>query len=207
MPNLLTSGALNVVSNPLLTSVSADNLTVGGGVSINSNPSLTSVSFPLLDLDASELTGIAFNYNPLLETINFPSITIANNVYINGNDALTSILFPLFSASDNDFTVISSNLLLTLDLPSFISAFQMRIIGNAALTSLTFNSAITCISFDLSGNAFTEATVDYILATLDVAGQSNGALDLTGGTNSAPSGAGLASKANLIGKGWSVTNN
>ena len=63
------------------------------------------------------------------------------------------------------------------------------------------------VVFDFSANALTQVSVDGILSTLDAAGQSNGTLQLEGGTNSTPSAAGLVSKANLVGKGWTVTNN
>lgn len=60
---------------------------------------------------------------------------------------------------------------------------------------------------NLSGCAFTEGGVDTILADLDTNGHTNGEVDLSGGTNAIPSAAGLASKANLEGKGWTVTVN
>jgi hypothetical protein len=52
--------------------------------------------------------------------------------------------------------------------------------------------------------AWTQAEVDNFLADLDSAGGTNGTLNLSG-SNSAPSAAGLTSKANLEGKGWTVT--
>lgn len=56
----------------------------------------------------------------------------------------------------------------------------------------------------LQNNSWTQAEVDNFLADLDSAGGTNGILNV-GGNNSAPSAAGLTSKANLEGKGWTVT--
>lgn len=52
----------------------------------------------------------------------------------------------------------------------------------------------------------TQAMVDAALVDTDVSGASNGTLNL-GGTNAAPSAVGLAAKANLIARGWTVTTN
>ena len=59
----------------------------------------------------------------------------------------------------------------------------------------------------LDGNALIEAAVDRVLTSLDTAGESNGTLDLSGGTNAAPSATGLAAKSNLEARGWYVTVN
>jgi hypothetical protein len=64
---------------------------------------------------------------------------------------------------------------------------------------------------DLSGNALSAASVNAILAwyaanySLGAAGDQF--IDLSGGTNAAPSGQGLADKATLIANGWTVTTN
>ncbi len=55
--------------------------------------------------------------------------------------------------------------------------------------------------------ALTESAVDAVLAALDGLGTENGTVELDGGTNAIPSAAGLTSKANLEGKGWTVTVN
>lgn len=57
-----------------------------------------------------------------------------------------------------------------------------------------------------SGNALTQAAVDALLAAAVAGGASGGTLALEGGTNATPSAAGLASKATLVGRGWTVTN-
>ncbi len=61
--------------------------------------------------------------------------------------------------------------------------------------------------YDFGANALTQVVVDDILNKLDIGGLSNGTLSLDGGTTASPSAAGLVSKANLVGKGWTVSNN
>ncbi len=55
--------------------------------------------------------------------------------------------------------------------------------------------------------ALDETSVDNILVSLDTAGQSNGEVSISGGTSSPPGTAGLAAKASLEGKGWTVLVN
>lgn len=90
--------------------------------------------------------------------------------------------------------------------------------GLNALTTLTLSScvnlaSVTLASFEdlldvtFNGCALTESVVDAILVALDANGLSNGSVDLGDGTNAPPSAPGLAAKASLEGKGWSVTVN
>lgn len=60
---------------------------------------------------------------------------------------------------------------------------------------------------DASGCGVVESEIDNILAALDASGLESGTVDLSGGTNAPPSAAGLTSKSNLEGKGWTVTVN
>jgi hypothetical protein len=60
---------------------------------------------------------------------------------------------------------------------------------------------------ELSDNALTEASVDHVLITLDSGGLTGGYIDLSGGTNSAPSVAGSAAAASLLLKAWNVNVN
>jgi hypothetical protein len=64
---------------------------------------------------------------------------------------------------------------------------------------------------DFHNNALTQAAVDQILAdfvtSLGISGRVANTVNLTGGTNSTPSPAGLASKATLVAASWTVTNN
>jgi hypothetical protein len=55
--------------------------------------------------------------------------------------------------------------------------------------------------------ALDETSVDNILVSLDTAGQSNGNVNISGGTSASPGAAGLAAKTSLQGKGWNVVTN
>jgi len=66
------------------------------------------------------------------------------------------------------------------------------------------NCSATDLSYAFVNCALTSASVDNILVSLDVAGGSNGRVDITGGSNSAPSPAGLTAAANLDTRGWTV---
>jgi len=67
-------------------------------------------------------------------------------------------------------------------------------------TGTVFNNAfLNC--------ALSQTSVDNILISIDTAGQSNGTLNMTGGTSATPSGAGITAKNTLIAKGWTVTTN
>lgn len=55
--------------------------------------------------------------------------------------------------------------------------------------------------------ALSQQSVDNILVSLNKSGQVNNTLDIDGGTSSAPGPAGLAAKASLQAKGWTVATN
>ena len=66
-------------------------------------------------------------------------------------------------------------------------------------------SSIT--SFKAGGNALSETAVNNILIQLDAAGSTYNYCELAGGTNHAPTGAGLVAKNNLLAKHWTVNTN
>lgn len=69
--------------------------------------------------------------------------------------------------------------------------------------------ACSCTNFTSAfvGCALTQTSVDNILVSIQLAGTSNGTLNLTGGTNATPSATGLAAKTLLQARGWTVTHN
>lgn len=66
------------------------------------------------------------------------------------------------------------------------------------------NSAVTNLANAFNNCALNTPSVDSILISLDEGGQANGIVDITGGTNSGPSAAGVIAAANLEVKGWTV---
>lgn len=63
------------------------------------------------------------------------------------------------------------------------------------------------VALDLSGLDLSEDAVNAILVQLDAMESDNGTVDLSGGTNAVPTGAGVTAAANLAARGWSVTVN
>lgn len=79
--------------------------------------------------------------------------------------------------------------------------------GNTNLTSVTITDAQPILTLFLSSCALTEQAVDDVLVTLSNNGQSNGVVNLDGGTNAIPSATGLAAKLVLEGNSWIVNVN
>jgi hypothetical protein len=78
---------------------------------------------------------------------------------------------------------------------------------NTGLQHINITGCVNLDDVELIDNALTQASVDHVLITLDNNGLTGGTVNLSGGTNSAPSALGLAAEASLILKGWSVTVN
>jgi hypothetical protein len=80
----------------------------------------------------------------------------------------------------------------------------------STLTTITVTTLPALISADFCGSAgasLNVASVNALLIALDANGLNNGAVNVSGGTSAAPTGAGITAKNNLIGKGWTVTTN
>jgi hypothetical protein len=129
--------------------------------------------------------------NSTFTFLNFVDIDLAN-IYISNCQNLQSLTFP-------DLTTIVN--------------------GGMGACFVSYNQALTTVSFPVlanvdsfsdvrfTNNALTQASVDHILVKIAGSGSIGGMLDFTGGTNAAPSAAGLAAKATLLGRGWTVSHN
>lgn len=177
------------------------------GVYNVSDSSLTSL--PPIPTNATSLTAS----NNLLTSIPTLSLLPSLRVLNVSTNLLTSLpslsantLMTLLSASYNNFVSFSNSFsglvnLITISLShnSLMTSFTSSIVGLTSLATL-----------DLNTNALTTASVNAILADAVLAQPTiTGAvsLDLSGGTNGAPSGQGIADKATLNGLGWTVTTN
>lgn len=161
---------------------------------------------PTLSIPTVEGNNLTFEGNSLLASLSFPSLTSSFILNIDNNDLLTTLSIPILSYA-NTLSIQYNATLASVSLPAFIYANQVSIIDNASLTTITFATTFRGLNVVLTGNALSQANVDDILDKLDDGGLSNGIVDLTGGTNATPSAAGLTSKSNLEGKGWTVTVN
>ena len=81
----------------------------------------------------------------------------------------------------------------------------------SSLTSFPAGMFDTCPATNFTnafvGCALNQTSIDNILISIAAAGTSSGTLNMTGGTNATPSATGLAAKATLVGRGWTVTHN
>lgn len=189
LPSLIVGGNGNGPPNSLV-SFSAPNLAsvdpFNFTMDIQYNPVLTSVSFPLL----KSLGEFFVCYlNPLLPAISFPSVTVCTNgIDFDTNASLTSIDLPLLVSVGGTNEIYSNPALTTINVPSLVPA-------NGETIRWT-------------GNALSASTVNAILARC-VANSAyvSGSVDVSGGTNAAPTGQGIVDKATLIGRGVTVNTN
>ena len=125
---------------------------------------------------------------------------------ISDNSTLESInLSKLVSASYS--IIISGNDLLTnLDISSLTTCTSLNISSNTLLQTISITSSLSCTNVSFNANGLTSSCVDNIFDMLDLAGYTDGTLDISGGTNAAPT-VDLPSKTNLLGKNWSITDN
>jgi hypothetical protein len=127
---------------------------------------------------------------------------------------LSSISFP--TTTIGSITIMGISTVTTIDLPVLERVWQqmmgssLSFTNNSSLTTLNIPSLVnvgTSPYLFWTNNAFSQATVDHILERMVATGAENGQLNIDGGTSSAPSANGLAAKATLEGRGWSVTTN
>lgn len=145
-----------------------------------------------------------------------PSLTTLaalRQFYIQTNSVSGTI--PALSSNPLLQQFVCSNNALVGQIPSItlntaLSGFNLS--SNNLTTYTASTIATTCTNFQLQGNALIQASVDQILADFETnvaARPAVGTINLSGGTNAAPSAAGLASKAAILAAkpGWTITHN
>lgn len=202
-----------------------------GDFIIRNEPNITTISFPSLK---KVFGGMDFRNDFAVTSIAFASLQTAGTVTMNFCTALTSISFPVFVSSTNSFegsgctslpslsmpalTTIGLQLnfgactsLVTVSLPVLVQAAQtnFNFSGSTLLTTLTAPNLIfpDGIVIDFTNDALNAASVNLILHRGVVSGDTVTTFFLAGGTNAAPSGAGVADKAALILAGNTVNTN
>lgn len=135
-----------------------------------------------------QLTTIVVNGNSIKDT--FPAVS-----------QLSATLLTIFCYDNQLYGAIPD-----LSAMGVLTVFRGDDNNFTSYAGASFNAAMT--SFKILNNAVSSVDeIDRILAQLDTAGANNGSVTLSGGTNAIPSAAGLTSKTNLEGKGWTVTVN
>jgi hypothetical protein len=129
-----------------------------------------------------------------LEFVDFRNASVLQSIDLAGCTSLTEV------------NVENCGGLTTVDLTG-CAAVAAAYFSNNDIGAVDLSDCVALISVYFDSNSLTESAVDGILADLDAAGLSNGTVDLSAGANAIPSAAGLTSKSNLEGKGWTVTVN
>jgi len=149
-----------------------------------------------LALESIHLIGIDVTQMTSLETI-----SVAYN-------DLTSLV--LTNNSNLKQIVAHFNNLTTVVWPVGASELANINVGDNNLTSLFLMDPALWAdsgSYTFSNNSLDATSVNDVLQSADASGKLNGNLYLEGGTNAAPTGAGITAKNNLIAKGWTVLTN
>jgi len=168
------------------------------------------------EVDISSLAvgagGVVFLYSntALTGSVTLPTIGASNcsSLRFYTTDINELVNSELYTGLTGQLDGFNANLQGEFKVPIAPNMTIFRLFGNSGLTSIT--SMAGCLSTNLidhNGCALTQASVDNIFNDTDSNGVSNGTLNVSGGTNSAPSGASLTARTNLIGRGWTLTFN
>jgi hypothetical protein len=164
-----------------------------------------------------------------LETISFPNlVSIGESLVISYCQALTTLDLSSLATLDGfmddpssgflQFAINNNDVLTSISLPDFVGwddistspYTEFVVSNNPLLTSLSIPVWVpnNTIVVDCRSNALDQTSVDQVLARC-VANPAyvSGWVRLNGGTNSAPSVAGLADVATLVGRGVTVAHN
>lgn len=96
---------------------------------------------------------------------------------------------------------------ITLDFPDDMSPRNVTAEDNQLSSFSLPDTFVLMMVLKMKGNNLNDVSVNNALIHFDNNGLLSGYIDLSAGTNAPPTGAGLAAKNNLIGKGWTVITN
>ena len=225
--SLLTNNSDNITE----LDISGLGSNISGTFRSHSCPKLTTVLFPATsknitcELYNCDLTG-AINISPMTG--------LHNTLRLENNPKLTGVTFPNSTTSTfNNFYFHTCNITGVLDLSpvqnlsglvqGYANPLMTEVIlpaSSGAITQMLFydcsletfditplTGTLNGISIRVDGCAIPTSDVNQLLIDLDTKGWTGGVLNVSGGTNGAPTGAGITARNNLIGKGWTVTTN
>ena len=165
-------------------------------------------SLTYLDVSDMDIPGTD---TPSLKYLNVEGCTALVNLYMDDSDFSEG--FPDLSSATalQYFDADQCGITGSLDLTAFTELRGFDLNYNEGLTSVTISSSSQSLgderSLYLDGCALTQTAVDNILVTLSEGQVGNGYVDISGGTNAAPSALGLAAKDTLELRGWTVSAN
>ena len=151
----------------------------------------------------------------ILQSIDFPNLVSVDPSNVQGGylffsgSSLTTISAPLLGVVGGSVNFTSNAALVTLDLSALTSAGGVFVQSNAALTSVLIPDFLPTDGRNLlfDGNALDATSVNLVLARCVAAGVTTCTINLSGGTNSAPTGQGIIDAAALVLAGNTVTTN
>lgn len=157
-----------------------------------------------VDISDNDIPG---NNIPSLTTVNLTGCTALQELRLDDSEFSGGIpsLSGLTSLTLIDFDQCGISGI--IDLTGLPALENLDFSGNTAITSIIIADTQPILDFNAYNCALTETAVDDILVVLSNNGESNGNVDLDGGTSSAPGATGLAAKTVLEGNGWTVTVN
>lgn len=152
-----------------------------------------------------------------LQTLSIPNLTACVDTAeftVSNCDVLTSISAPnLLTVDGNGFSISGNQALTSVTLTSFIHGAVGRAVSIQQcplLTSLSLPALVPVngATHNFVGNGLDAASVNGLLARFVAnAAYVSGTIGLNGGTNSAPTGQGIADVATLTGRGVLVNTN
>jgi hypothetical protein len=204
------SSAFEGLSSDTLTALSAPNLLTLSGTFLLDCPNIESISFPVCTSIGGRL-GLALSASNVVN-FSFPALaTVGENVELTAGlfsaldlPALTSIGGAIILILPNLTSVDLSSLVSVGSVILFSDSNECPLLADIDLSSFVPSNGST---FKCVGASLTQATVDQILARYVASGVTSGQINLSGGSSSAPSVAGAADKATLIGRGLTVMTN
>ena len=179
------------------------------------------------DYGFTDINTISISYNHSIPTIITLNIQggIGDNITINWGDGSseTQVLTGWLDTYNHSYAAGTFTAIITNEIGNIIqittgvdnitvlnlkgaSALNTAgVSGNTTLTTIVMPEVNVIQTLNLQVCAISDS--DSVVVAIDDNGQINGTLLIEGGTNAALTATGLAAKANLITKGWGVTNN
>lgn len=204
--SLLGSTTITMVGTSILTHLTLDNAEVASTATFdlpassafNSVTHLSAIG-AIGPFAVPSTAGLTENMASLLQ-LNLSNTSI--EIDLSNNTALTHLY--LNNWAGNDLVNANSNPYTG----SAASLQYMTCYDSIGITSLDIGNNPLLLHLNAANCSLTSGAVDAILVDLDTAGLSNGTLDISGGTNAAPTGgASNPEVLSLQAKGWTVTHN
>lgn len=228
LTNLTDAAGLNFRQLSAMTTFSAPALVSCSGPLTFGGTALTSLSLPALtgvqngaltvsDSTSEESSVASVSGNASLTSISAPSLVLADlGLNLSAITALTSVNFSAL-ALIGSLNLEGASPLTTFALPALVRCGPITVSRMASLTTFTLGATLKQVygNVALTGCALNQASVDGVLSRLAGLNGSGGTVSfngpltvaLNGGTSSAPSSAGLTSKATLQSRGVTVIHN